>query len=218
MSFCLRVLYRIHFSDSTAVFGETKNSDKKWQVCVFLKTLKTYEISNPIWLFYFMQITWLLYTGLRRTSKRLFFLMSSVDYMLIRYCNRVHCSFYFKIGACRHGEKCARKHVKPNFSQTLLMPNLYANPSHQQPDTCTMTSNEIQADFDLFYEDMYLELAKYGEIEELNICDNIGDHLVGNVYCRYKYEEDAGKAVESLNNRFYSGNCYAFNFDPLSNV
>lgn len=32
---------------------------------------------------------------------------------------------------------------------------------------------------------------KYGEVEEMNVCDNLGDHLVGNVYvkvkCRNKY-------------------------------
>lgn len=25
---------------------------------------------------------------------------------------------------------------------------------------------------------------KYGEVEEMNICDNLGDHLVGNVYVK----------------------------------
>ena len=25
---------------------------------------------------------------------------------------------------------------------------------------------------------------QYGEIEEMNICDNLGDHLVGNVYVK----------------------------------
>ena len=29
---------------------------------------------------------------------------------------------------------------------------------------------------------------KYGEIEEMNICDNLGDHLVGNVYCKFLLE------------------------------
>lgn len=71
---------------------------------------------------------------------------------------------------------------------------------------CRMTENELQEDFDLFYEDIYMEMAKYGEIEEMNVCDNVGDHLVGNVYCRYAYEEDAGKCVDELNNRFYAGN------------
>ncbi|KAI1315244.1 hypothetical protein EDD11_001076 [Mortierella claussenii] len=117
--------------------------------------------------------------------------------------DKVNCSFYFKIGACRHGDRCSRKHVKPNFSQTILIPNVYHNPSHDA--NCNMNRQEVQEDFDNIYEDFFVELAKYGEIEEMHVCDNIGDHLVGNIYARFKYEEDAGNAVESLNNRFYAG-------------
>ena len=31
-----------------------------------------------------------------------------------------------------------------------------------------------------FYEDLFQELSKYGEIESLNICDNLADHMVCN--------------------------------------
>lgn len=31
-------------------------------------------------------------------------------------------------------------------------------------------------------QEVIMELQKYGEIEEMNVCDNLGDHLVGNVY------------------------------------
>merc|ERR1712150_401817 len=44
---------------------------------------------------------------------------------------------------------------------------------------------------------------KYGEIEEMNVCDNLGDHLVGNVYVKFRFEEDAATAVEELNNRWF---------------
>jgi len=33
---------------------------------------------------------------------------------------RVNCSFYFKIGACRHGDRCSRIHNKPTFSQVSV--------------------------------------------------------------------------------------------------
>merc|ERR1719505_188789 len=46
---------------------------------------------------------------------------------------------------------------------------------------------------------------KYGEIEEMNVCDNLGDHLVGNVYVKFRYEEDAEKAVNDVNNRWFDG-------------
>lgn len=29
-----------------------------------------------------------------------------------------------------------------------------------------------------FYEDLFQELSKYGEIESLNVCDNLADHMV----------------------------------------
>ncbi|KAI8838171.1 hypothetical protein BJ741DRAFT_562878 [Chytriomyces cf. hyalinus JEL632] len=117
--------------------------------------------------------------------------------------DKVNCSFYFKIGACRHGERCSRKHVKPNFSQTILIANIYQNPAHEA--NCTLTEAQLQEHFELFFEDMYVEMCKYGEVEELNVCDNVGDHLLGNVYVMFKYEEDAGKAVEALNDRFFAG-------------
>jgi hypothetical protein len=37
----------------------------------------------------------------------------------------------------------------------------------------------------------------------MNVCDNLGDHLVGNVFVKFKREEDAEKAVADLNNRWY---------------
>ncbi|KAI8906652.1 hypothetical protein PhCBS80983_g03111 [Powellomyces hirtus] len=128
--------------------------------------------------------------------------------------DKVNCSFYFKIGACRHGERCSRKHVKPTFSQTVLLSNVYQNPAHEA--TCTMTEQELQEHFDLFWDDIFVELAKYGEIEEMNVCDNVGDHLVGNVYVRYKYEEDAGNAVASLNERFYAGRPLYAELSPVT--
>lgn len=38
-----------------------------------------------------------------------------------------------------------------------------------------------------FYEDIFLELAKYGEVEYLNVCDNLADHMVGNVYAKFRW-------------------------------
>ena len=43
-----------------------------------------------------------------------------------------------------------------------------------------------------FYEDIFLELAKYGEVEYLNVCDNLADHMVGNVYAKFRCGWAAG--------------------------
>lgn len=161
--------------------------------------------------------------------------------------NSVNCPFFYKMGACRHGDRCSRLHHKPLFSPTILLPHMYQNPrvilTHangphgqmpQQLDmakvqeavrrgcragvvvckarncwggmaagycigavACTRCSARLtgcaprvfvfppplascpRPQFEDFYEEVFEELAQYGEIEAMNVCDNLGDHLVG---------------------------------------
>lgn len=145
--------------------------------------------------------------------------------------DKVNCSFYFKIGACRHGDKCSRLHNKPTFSQTLLLQNMFQNPQMQASSDVNevkpavipgMSANmmgdvEAQEHYDTFFEDVFLELEeKYGEIEEMNVCDNLGDHLVGNVYVKFKFEEDAEKAMIDVNNRWYNGQPIYAELSPVT--
>ena len=37
-----------------------------------------------------------------------------------------------------------------------------------------------------FYEDIFEELAKFGEVQNLNVCDNLADHMVGSVYAKVR--------------------------------
>lgn len=87
--------------------------------------------------------------------------------------DKVNCSFYYKIGACRHGDRCSRKHVKPSYSQTILMPNMYQNPAYDPKNK--MNPSQLQTHFDAFYEDVWCEMCRYGELEELVVCDNNND-------------------------------------------
>jgi len=136
--------------------------------------------------------------------------------------DKVNCSFYFKIGACRHGERCSRLHNKPTFSQTVLLQNLYLNPQNAALTAdgshipVQMGELEIQQHYDEFFEEVYVEMEKYGEIEEMNVCDNLGDHLVGNVYVKFRYEEDAEKAVKDLNNRWFNGRPIHAELSPVT--
>ena len=57
---------------------------------------------------------------------------------------------------------------------------------------------------------------QYGEIEEMNVCDNLGDHLVGNVYIKFRREEDAEKAVTELNNRWFGGRPVHAELSPVT--
>ncbi|KAI0231222.1 Splicing factor U2AF 26 kDa subunit [Lamellibrachia satsuma] len=139
---------------------------------------------------------------------------------------KVNCSFYFKIGACRHGERCSRLHNKPSFSQTILLQNLYINPqntaqtadgSHSKCTSLHVSDVEMQTHYDDFFEEVFVELeTKYGEIEEMNVCDNLGDHLVGNVYVKFHREESAEKAVADLNNRWFNARPVHAELSPVT--
>ena len=43
------------------------------------------------------------------------------------------CDWPLNCRACRHGDRCSRHHNKPNLSPTILLPNLYQNPSLNAP-------------------------------------------------------------------------------------
>ncbi|XP_021949492.1 splicing factor U2af 38 kDa subunit isoform X1 [Folsomia candida] len=137
--------------------------------------------------------------------------------------DKVNCSFYFKIGACRHGDRCSRIHNKPTFSQTIVLQNLYVNPQNSTKSADVVfqmnqvSDEEMQEHYDNFFEDVFVECEdKYGEIEEMNVCDNLGDHLVGNVYIKFRREEDAEKAVTDLNNRWFGGRPIYAELSPVT--
>jgi len=129
--------------------------------------------------------------------------------------DKVNCPFYFKIGACRHGDKCERRHNKPTLSQTLIFFNMYPNPLVSNPNANPNDKKALEA-FEDFYEDIYDELISYGEIDELNVCDNICDHMIGNVYVKYHTEDGAEKALKALTGRFYGGKPIVAEFSPVT--
>ncbi|CAO2813213.1 unnamed protein product [Amaranthus hypochondriacus] len=134
--------------------------------------------------------------------------------------DRVNCPFYFKIGACRHGDRCSRLHTKPSISPTLLLSNMYQRPDMITPGVDAQGNpidpRKIQEHFEDFYEDLFEELNKYGEIESLNICDNLADHMVGNVYVQFREEEQASNALRNLSGRFYAGRPIIVDFSPVT--
>ena len=70
--------------------------------------------------------------------------------------------------------------------------------------------------FEDFYEKIFVELAKCGEIEDIVICDNLGDHLIGNVFVKFSSEDFAANALKTLNGRYYAGKQIVGEFSPLT--
>lgn len=126
--------------------------------------------------------------------------------------DKVNCPFFFKIGACRHGDRCSRIHHKPAFSPTLLIKHIYPHPSRQSNiDEATAVE-----DFFCFYEDMFMEFSKFGPVEELHVCDNVNDHLIGHCYVKFRDEEQAAEALQVMNGRYYDGRLMQVEFSPVT--
>lgn len=121
-----------------------------------------------------------------------------------KYEDRLICTFYNKIGACRHGEKCSRKHVKPMSSHTVLLSNLYENPKLNKNND-ELVPKQVQQHFDQFYKDVFIKLTDIGEVKAMIVCENENDHLNGNVYVRFKEKDSAYNAMVILNQEWFNG-------------
>jgi len=135
--------------------------------------------------------------------------------------DRVNCPFYLKIGACRNGDRCNRAHVRPQISQTVLLPHMFPT----MPDGLSISNDEdwddemydrAQEHVEAFYEEVFLELAQYGEIEDIVVLDNVSDHMLGNVYCKYYHDQSAERAMRGLPGRFYGGKLLQPEFSPVT--
>ncbi|WZN67118.1 small subunit of splicing factor U2af [Chloropicon roscoffensis] len=132
--------------------------------------------------------------------------------------DRVNCPFYFKIGACRHGERCSRAHNAPPNSTTVLFKNMYQSPLQQcRPGDPLPSAEEVEDAFEDFYEDVLVELGKQGKIDYLHVCDNLAAHLCGNVYACFREEEAASGALAALNGRYYLGRPIVAELSPVTN-
>jgi splicing factor U2AF subunit len=134
--------------------------------------------------------------------------------------DKVNCPFYFKIGACRHGDRCSRQHHRPPFSQTVLISHMWQNPmcavANAGGDLRTIDEKKFQDDFDEFYDEIFEECRKFGEIEDIEVCENLGDHMVGNVYLKFADEEFAEAAMTALNGRFFAGRTLKCEYSPVT--
>jgi len=145
--------------------------------------------------------------------------------------DKVNCPFYFKIGACRHADRCSRLHHRPAFSPTILIKHIHRHPVREQelraaiaasnPNTTVkpyekLSEEEEYDKFLQFYENMYEELGKFGRIEALHVCDNLGDHMIGHVYCKFTDEEEAADALQIMNGRYYDGRKMEVEYSPVT--
>lgn len=66
------------------------------------------------------------------------------------------------------------------------------------------------------YRDFFEELSKFGRLEALHVCDNLGDHMIGHVYAKFAEEEEAADALNVMNGRYYDGRRMEVEFSPVT--
>lgn len=109
-------------------------------------------------------------------------------------------------------------HNKPTESQTILLANIYHTPYNKYGGNSEplFNINDARSHLDDFYEDIFIEMEQFGEIEEIYVCRNLGDHLVGNVYVKFYDEDDSMKALDGLRGRYYAGRPVAIELSPVT--
>lgn len=126
------------------------------------------------------------------------------------------CQFYTRIGACRHGERCSKRHVKPFKSKTIILHNLYQNPKLNKNEQ-DLNSKQIDEYFSNFYKDVFVRLAQIDEVADLIVCENENNHLNGNVYCKFKTFDGGKRAVQELNIEWFGGRPVHCDLSPVDN-
>lgn len=122
-----------------------------------------------------------------------------------------NCSFFLRMGACRHGENCPKKHNWPAFSNTLLFEHLWI------PNKKTMANKRKKdAHYEDFCEDLLEEMMKYGDVISFLTMENTGDHMIGNTFVKFADEDQAKECSLAMNNRFYAGRKFRVRYSPVT--
>lgn len=96
------------------------------------------------------------------------------------------------------------------------MKHVYRHPNATGSTGAPKDPESVMEDFLVFFEDLYLELSKFGRLEGLYVVDNVGDHMVGHVYAKFSDEEEAADAIEKLQGRYYDGILLDCEYSPVT--
>lgn len=112
-----------------------------------------------------------------------------------------NCTFYLKIGTCRHGDKCSKKHIKPTASRVLYLPNMYPG-----------------SDIEGYLTDVIAVIGQIAPINELMLSGNTNEHLKGSLYLKFRNEADAQKVCDKISDRWYAGRPLLCELSPINEL
>ena len=59
-------------------------------------------------------------------------------------------------------------------------------------------------------------MKEFGNVDDIQVCENLGDHMVGNVYVKFDDEEAAEKSLQKLYGRYYAGRPLDCEYSPVT--
>jgi splicing factor U2AF 35 kDa subunit len=128
------------------------------------------------------------------------------------------CSFFQKVGACRHGDACTRTHFRPSSSTIVLLKNFYKVPAVAakiSEGTVDFTDDEYlqaQSHLESFYREFFLDVLNVTDFTEIKFIDNLNEHLIGSVFVKFPSEKNAEKFHANYIKKFPG----QIEFSPLS--
>ncbi|XP_019850645.1 PREDICTED: U2 small nuclear ribonucleoprotein auxiliary factor 35 kDa subunit-related protein 2-like [Amphimedon queenslandica] len=137
--------------------------------------------------------------------------------------DKINCPFFIKTGACRYGDHCSRVHPIPNSSTTLIIRGMYNHvvltqqllDEHDEDVGLEMDDEDMLKDFKEFYQDVFPEFEKFGEVVQFKVSCNYESHLRGNLYVQYSTEEACAAAIKQFNGRYYAGKQLSCEYCPV---
>ena len=63
---------------------------------------------------------------------------------------------------------------------------------------------------------MFEEFAQHGEVLDMIVADNIGEHMMGNLYVKFGSEEQAEGCLTAMRGKLYNGQVPQVEYSPVT--
>lgn len=129
------------------------------------------------------------------------------------------CPFFDKTGSCNKGDLCNKIHRDLPISRTIVFHHIFPDPdmfiSMLPQGTLEMEEKTRQRLVDSFFIDIATMLMQFGQLDDMVICGNKTDNLVGSVLAVFHDSNAALAAQLALNGQYYAGRKIQVSFVPI---
>lgn len=121
--------------------------------------------------------------------------------------NSNECQFFYKVGACRHYERCIRAHTLPSRSTVLMIESIIPSSADQDEEKYLNTIREL-----------FIEIALIKPIKEIVVSANTSLHLQGCILVSFNSFKDAETVLTKINSRYFAGKPVVAHYLPSGQI